>query len=113
MVEGVYTLPVLRTLQAGGVAAAELLDLLGKPLEPAERDKALAIVRANGGVDAARATATEWADRAVAHLADLPRVPGNGGDRAPPPHVPSCSTSDPRRAIQALGASLTSFAAAL
>ena len=53
MVEGVYTLPVLRTLQAGGVAAAELLALLGKPLEHVERDKALAIVRANGGVAAA------------------------------------------------------------
>ena len=33
MVEGVYTLPVLRTLQSGGVAAAELLALFGKPLD--------------------------------------------------------------------------------
>ena len=33
MVEGVYTLPVLRTLQAGGVPAMELLALLGKPLD--------------------------------------------------------------------------------
>ena len=45
MVEGVYTLPVLRTLQAGGVPAMELLALLGKPLDAAERDKALGIVR--------------------------------------------------------------------
>ena len=42
MVEGVYTLPVLRTLQAGGVPAMELLALLGKPLDAAERDKTLA-----------------------------------------------------------------------
>ncbi len=41
MVEGVYTLPVLRTLQAGGVPAMELLALLGKPLDAAEREKAL------------------------------------------------------------------------
>lgn len=65
MVEGVYTLPVLRTLQGGGVAAAELLALLGKPLDHAERDKALQVVRGNGGVQAALVTAREWVDRAV------------------------------------------------
>lgn len=84
LVEGVYTLPVLRTLQEGGVAAAELLALLGKPLEPAERDKALQIVRANRGVAAARATATEWADRAVGHLASLPDTPATAALRAAP-----------------------------
>ena len=61
MVEGVYTLPVLRTLQRGGIAAASLLDVLGRPLEPSEREKALEIVRANGGVASAVATAREWA----------------------------------------------------
>ena len=65
MVEGVYTLPVLRTLQAGGVPAMELLALLGKPLDAAERDKALGIVRSNGGVASAMSsTAQEWAERA-------------------------------------------------
>ena len=53
MVEGVYTLPVLRTLQFGGVPAMELLALLGKPLDPAECEKALGIVRQNGGVASA------------------------------------------------------------
>jgi heptaprenyl diphosphate synthase len=72
MVEGVYTLPVLRTLQAGGVAAVELLAVLGKPLDMAERDKALGIVRANGGADAALAVAREWAARAVAACDQLP-----------------------------------------
>ncbi len=66
MVEGVYTLPVLRTLQAGGVAAVELLALLGKPLDLAERDKALSIVRSNGGVEAAKRAAHEWVARAEA-----------------------------------------------
>ena len=33
MVEGVYTLPVLRTLAASGNAARELADLLGSPLD--------------------------------------------------------------------------------
>ncbi|HEY3483912.1 MAG TPA: polyprenyl synthetase family protein, partial [Ilumatobacteraceae bacterium] len=45
MVEGVYNLPVLRTLAAGGTPAEELLDLLGAPLDTAGRDKALGIVR--------------------------------------------------------------------
>ena len=72
MVEGVYTLPVLRTLQAGGVAAGELLALLGKPLDPIERDKALSVVRANGGVASAHATAVEWAVRAADACDALP-----------------------------------------
>ena len=72
MVEGVYTLPVLRTMQAGGVAAVELLSLLGKPLDMAERDKALSIVRANGGVAAAMDVARDWAARAEAACERLP-----------------------------------------
>jgi len=72
MVEGVYTLPVLRTLQVGGVAAVELLALLGKPLDLAERDKALSIVRSNGGVAAAMAAASEWVARAEAACSALP-----------------------------------------
>ena len=72
MVEGVYTLPVLRTLQAGGVAAVELLQLLGKPLDLAERDKALSIVRSNGGVDAAITVAGEFVSRAESACDQLP-----------------------------------------
>jgi heptaprenyl diphosphate synthase len=75
MVEGVYTLPVLRTLQSGGIAAASLLDLLGRPLEPSEREKALEIVRAHGGVESARGTAQLWAERAVQACAPLPSTP--------------------------------------
>ena len=72
MVEGVYTLPVLRTLQAGGVAAVELLALLGKPLSAAEQEKALSIVRSNGGIAAAVAVAHEWVARAEAACDLLP-----------------------------------------
>ena len=45
MVEGVYTLPVLRTLALGTSAAARTGRLLGKPLDAVGQDKALAIVR--------------------------------------------------------------------
>ena len=64
LVEGVYTLPVLRTLAGGGTAADELRDLLGRPIGGAELDKALAIVRSGGGVASAGATAREYAVRA-------------------------------------------------
>jgi heptaprenyl diphosphate synthase len=84
MVEGVYTLPVLRTLQAGGVAAVELLALFGKPLDPVETDKALSIVRANGGVESARSTALEWAERAQAACGRLPESVATGALRAAP-----------------------------
>lgn len=84
MVEGVYTLPVLRTLQGGGVAAAELLALLGKPLDAAERDKALGIVRDNGGLASAMVTAREWATRAETACDDLPAGPATAALRAAP-----------------------------
>jgi heptaprenyl diphosphate synthase len=61
LVEGVYTLPVIETLRAGGAAADELSELLGRPVEGAEHEKALAIVRSSGGVDAALAAATTYA----------------------------------------------------
>ena len=60
VVEGVYTLPVLHTLASGGTAASELSGLLGRPLDLAERDKVLDIVRSNGGVPAAIDHAREF-----------------------------------------------------
>ena len=84
MVEGVYTLPVMRTLQAGGVPAMELLGLLGKPLDAVECDKALSIVRANGGVASAFATAQEWVHRAEAACDALPASGATSVLRAAP-----------------------------
>lgn len=67
MEEGVYTLPVLHTLAAGGTAAAELRNVLGKPLNADERAKVLDIVRSNGGI----ATAI---DAAKSFVADAERA---------------------------------------
>ena len=53
MEEGVYTLPVLHTLAAGGTAATELASILGKPLSEAERLHVLEIVRNGNGVTTA------------------------------------------------------------
>ncbi len=76
MEEGVYTLPVLRTL-ANGTSGDELRDLLGKPLAPEERDKALAIVRSGDGIDGAIEKARQYVATAVAaceRLGDGPVV---------------------------------------
>ena len=64
MEEGVYTLPVLHTLAAGGTAASELRAVLGKPLSEDERLKVLDIVRTNGGIATAIAAAKSFVDDA-------------------------------------------------
>ena len=67
LVEGVYTLPVLRALDA----QRELRERLGRPLDGLQLDEALSVVRADGAVDAALSTAREYAQRAVIALAPL------------------------------------------
>jgi heptaprenyl diphosphate synthase len=75
MAEGVYTLPVLRTLAAGDDAATELTALLGRPLEPAEVERARKLVRAGTGVDQTIEVARRHADDAVRSLAPLGESP--------------------------------------
>jgi len=60
MEEGVYTLPVLHTLAAGGAAADELRSILGKPLTESERLHVLEIVRNGNGVATAIAAARSF-----------------------------------------------------
>lgn len=84
MVEGVYTLPVLRTLAAGGASAGELADLLGKPLTGVEREKALAIVRSNAGLGEAREVAASYVAAAAACCNALPDSPATAALAAAP-----------------------------
>ena len=84
LVEGVYTLPVIRTLAAGGPAAGELHDLLGRPLDAAECDKALAIVRSNGGVAGAVEVGAHYVAEAEAACAVLPAGPATDALRSAP-----------------------------
>ena len=69
LVEGTYTLPVLRVLASPDGNA--LRELLGKPLTDAERIAARELVRSNGAIPAAVDAAREHADRAVAALGDI------------------------------------------
>jgi heptaprenyl diphosphate synthase len=63
MIEGVYTLPVIHTLAKAGPAGDELRDLLSPEMSAAEVDKALAIVRSNGGIAHTIVRAREYADQ--------------------------------------------------
>ena len=75
MVEGVYTLPALRTL-ADERAGGDLRALLGRPLEDGESERARAIIRAAGGVEASLSVARRYADDAADALE---RVAGRDG----------------------------------
>ena len=66
--EGVYTLPVLRTLANGGSAAEELRDIVGRIPSQAEVDRARDLVRDTGMVASALDTAAEFVDAACAAL---------------------------------------------
>lgn len=84
IVEGVYTLPVLRTLALGSSSAAELGDLLGSPLTAAQQDKALTIVRSNEGLASAVETAQEYVTRAESACDDFPDSEATVALRAAP-----------------------------
>ena len=77
MVEGVYTLPALRTLaddQAGG----DLRALLGRPLQDGDSERARTIIRSAGGIEASLSVAKRYADEAAAALGRLPAGDGTG-----------------------------------
>ena len=63
LVEGVYTLPVLRTLAAPD--GEGLRTMLGRPLDEHELDAARSLVRSNGAVAASLDVARAYADTAV------------------------------------------------
>jgi heptaprenyl diphosphate synthase len=68
LVEGVYTLPVLRTLTGGGSDGVALRRLLGRPLTDPEMHEARAVVRSGQHVASAIDTASAYVDDAVMAL---------------------------------------------
>ena len=71
LVEGVYTLPVLRAL-GDPVVGDELRAALGGPIERANVDQVRKLVRASTGIDAAIVVARAFADEAADAMAALP-----------------------------------------
>ncbi|MEZ5264660.1 MAG: polyprenyl synthetase family protein [Acidimicrobiales bacterium] len=77
LMQGVYTLPVIRTLN--GPDRDRLLPLLGRPLSKAEVEMPRSLVSDNGSIADAVTTAHGYIDRALDALAPLP---DNDGTRA-------------------------------
>ena len=77
LVEGVYTLPVIRAL-ASTESSEALRKLLGSPLERDQVEAARAIIRSNGAVAAAVDVARRYARESVEALAAV-RAEGEGG----------------------------------
>jgi heptaprenyl diphosphate synthase len=71
MLEGTYTLPVIRAL-ADLDSGPELAGLLGRPLDGPDVEKARAIILASDAVSGAISEGRRWADRAAAALASMP-----------------------------------------
>jgi heptaprenyl diphosphate synthase len=73
LTEGIYTLPVLRALDTD--AGEALRDVLGTPIEGAERERARSLVLHSGGIESTMAEAERYSRRAqdaLAPLADSP-----------------------------------------
>lgn len=73
MAEGIYNLPVLRTMP--GPDGDELRGLLGAPLDPQAQARALALVRRGDGVAQSIAEARRYVDAADHALDPLPPSP--------------------------------------
>ncbi len=70
LMEGVYTLPVLRALADPSVGA-ELAPMLGRALDGSELERAMKIVAGSGAIGSAVGEARLWADRATAAVSSL------------------------------------------
>ena len=71
LVEGIYTLPVLRALSDESIGP-ELRAMLGGRLDLADRDVARDMVRSSDGVSYSIAAARTYADKAVEAISVLP-----------------------------------------
>jgi heptaprenyl diphosphate synthase len=85
LLEGVYTLPVIRALQSE--VADELRALLSGPLDRPTVDKARDLVRSNGAVSSARAVARHYAAEASGTLGALGDDPVLVALRTLPSHL--------------------------
>jgi heptaprenyl diphosphate synthase len=74
LVQGVYTLPVIRTLSS--VHGEQLRRVLGRPLGASEMEEARSLVRSNGAVGMSIATARQYLEGALDALAPLGDTPG-------------------------------------
>ncbi|MGH9106618.1 MAG: polyprenyl synthetase family protein [Acidimicrobiales bacterium] len=80
MVEGTYTLPVIRALADPG-RGGELSALLGRPLDAPDLEKVRGIILATDAVQGSIAEGRRWADMAAEALRAMPGPAGAGSNR--------------------------------
>lgn len=85
LLEGNYTLPVLRALRSE--TGDQLRSLLHGGLTPETRDQALILVRTSPGIADALDAARGWADKAKASLSSLDASPGANALNAAADHL--------------------------
>ena len=85
LVEGVYTLPVLRAFETG--EGTELRALLGRPVHGTEWERARSLVRQSGGVESAIAEARAFAARAAEELQPVGHHPAGEALAAAASHL--------------------------
>ena len=86
MIEGVYTLPVIRAI-AHGEIGPELRRLLGRPIDATARDEARELVRQSGGLKSAHADARRYADQATDSLRSFANTAGGSALKAAADHL--------------------------
>lgn len=86
MIEGVYTLPVIRAM-AHGEVGHDLRQLLGRPIDATARDEAREIVRASGALKSAHADAKRYAQTANDALTDFADTAGGAALKAAADHL--------------------------
>ncbi|MCC6434995.1 MAG: polyprenyl synthetase family protein [Acidimicrobiales bacterium] len=85
LMQGVYTLPVIRTLS--GPDRDVLLPLLGRPLSKDEVERPRALVSGNGSINDSVSTARGYIDRALEALVPLPDNAGTQALRGAAHHL--------------------------
>jgi len=86
LIEGIYTLPVIRSMEHPD-SGPRLREILGGGIDVAQRDEARDLVRLGGGIEIALDVARDWADRAGRAVGDLPDTPGARALRAAADHI--------------------------
>lgn len=86
LLEGIYTLPVIYSLQDPDVVG-ELRSLLRSDITIEQRDRARELTRRGGGVELAVSMAETWATKADVALSDLPDTTGAAALRAAGHHL--------------------------
>jgi len=86
MIEGVYTLPVIRAMAHGEVGPS-LQQLLGRPIDTTARDEARELVRSSGALKSAHADARRYADQANDALRSFADTAGGSALKAAADHL--------------------------